>query len=118
MYAVFEQVFAGHEDSVLCGVFGFSDETPNMVLTGSADSTVRVWSARTGKCRHTFRHRSDVNWFHEGVAIVSIAAHPTRRMFIAGGGGWHSSFVLSPISRCENESIENIFTCGIKSKWY
>ena len=44
-------VFAGHEDAVSCGGFTGSGKA---IVTGSADSTVRLWNPKTGTCTHTF----------------------------------------------------------------
>jgi WD40 repeat protein len=45
------QVFAGHQGEVTCGAFSGNGK---LVLTGSADGSIRVWNPKTGTCAFTF----------------------------------------------------------------
>jgi len=70
------QVFAGHEDSVTCGLF-----TPDgrNVATGSSDGTVRVWAPKKGTCKHTFQGHG----FHDG-PVTCLAASPDGTTLLSG----------------------------------
>jgi len=72
----FMQVFTGHEGRVHCGGF-----TPNgkLVVTGSEDSTLRVWDPQTGKCKHKF----EGHLWHKD-AVVAIGMHHKRPLVITG----------------------------------
>ena len=68
---------------ILCGFFS---PTGKQVLTGSADGTVRVWQAKTGACKSTFKD-AKTGFFEEGVAVVSLAMHPDSAKKVALAGG-------------------------------
>ncbi|KAF4319461.1 hypothetical protein BBO99_00005293 [Phytophthora kernoviae] len=50
-----------------------------MIVTGSSDTTVRVWNPKTGECNHVFRGHGS----HEG-PITFISCHPTQPLTISG----------------------------------
>ena len=58
------QVFSGHEDAVTCGDF---DPSGRIVVSGSADSRVRVFNPKTAACLHAFSMEGPVN---------VVACHP------------------------------------------
>lgn len=63
--------FRGHSADVLCS--SFTESNPNVFITGSCDSTAKVWDIRTGACTQTFfSHEADINsieFFPDGVAF-------------------------------------------------
>ncbi|KAL7064188.1 hypothetical protein AAHC03_04565 [Spirometra sp. Aus1] len=48
------QVLEGHTGSVLCLQY-----EGNLLISGSSDSSVRLWDLSTGECLHTLRHHSE-----------------------------------------------------------
>ena len=71
-----EQVFAGHEDEVTCGMFTSNGRS---VVTGSLDGTCRVWNPKDGTCRHQFQ---GYQWHETG--IISMDVHPTQPLVATG----------------------------------
>nr|VZI20056.1 unnamed protein product [Spirometra erinaceieuropaei] len=49
-----ELVLEGHTGSVLCLQY-----EGNLLISGSSDSSVRLWDLSTGECLHTLRHHSE-----------------------------------------------------------
>jgi WD40 repeat protein len=49
-----------------------------MIVTGSSDSTVRIWNPKIGDCVHVFRGQD----FHEG-PICSVVCHPTQPLMLS-----------------------------------
>ncbi|VDK48862.1 unnamed protein product, partial [Dibothriocephalus latus] len=47
-------VLEGHTGSVLCLQY-----EGNLLISGSSDSSVRLWDLSTGECLHTLRHHSE-----------------------------------------------------------
>ncbi|SPO28971.1 related to UTP15 - nucleolar protein, component of the small subunit processome [Ustilago trichophora] len=63
-------VFEGHDDYVRSSVF--SPDNPALMLSGSYDSTVKLWDARMGGCAMTMNH---------GAPVEDVLVYPT------GAGG-------------------------------
>lgn len=79
------KTLVGHSDRVRAAMW--HPEIPSLALTGSWDSTIRLWDVRTGSCIGIFPlHRADV---------YQIAAHPSR------------PFTLASVSR---DSTTRVFT--------
>lgn len=72
-------VLAGHEGAVTAGTF---DGKGKLAVTGSDDGTLRVWAPGTGECKRVVR---GAGWFAAGQPVVSIAAHPSKPLVLAGG---------------------------------
>lgn len=50
-----DSVLVGHEREVWCCAFSSDGKT---LASGSVDATARLWTMKTGKCAHTFRHNN------------------------------------------------------------
>ena len=74
-------MFAGHEDSVLCGSFTLNNKA---VLTGSADGSVRLWNPKTGTCTHTYnKFEQGVGPWHAG-PVTCMKTHHVEPLLITG----------------------------------
>lgn len=66
------QVFAGHEGEVTCGGF---EGGGKLLVSGSEDGSVRLWSPKTGSAVHVFSGLGH----HEGAPVNALAFHPEVR---------------------------------------
>lgn len=81
-------VLRGHTGSVLCCTFS---PCGRFLVTGSADSTLRVWSASSGRALHTWRGENQIR---------SVAFSPCGRMLACGGAS--RSVSVFPWGKCQS----------------
>jgi WD40 repeat protein len=72
-------VLAGHEGAVTAGTF---DGKGKLAVTASDDGSLRVWAPGTGECKLVVRGGG---WFPPGEPVVSIVAHQSKPIVLAGG---------------------------------
>ena len=61
-------VSKGHTDGLFS--VAFHPTNPNVLATGSADTTVKIWNRKTGECTMTLKGHTD--------QVLSVAFHPTN----------------------------------------
>ncbi len=73
-----EKVFrdGSHTDAVMC--LAWNSEFRQLLASGSADHTVKVWDMTTRSCSHTFTHHTD--------KVQCVLWHPTEAHILASGG--------------------------------
>jgi F-box and WD-40 domain protein 1/11 len=54
LFRIFKQILTGHTGSVLC--LQYDDK---VIISGSSDSTVRVWDVKTGEMTNTLIHHCE-----------------------------------------------------------
>mmetsp|Transcript_48422 Transcript_48422/g.95929 ORF Transcript_48422/g.95929 Transcript_48422/m.95929 type:complete len:1007 (+) Transcript_48422:70-3090(+) len=78
------RTFKAHQMPVLCMAY---DRTGTLVVTGSADRTIRVWDMAGGFCTHSFRDHTDIIrsvQFHpdpQRLQVISTSEDNTIRIF-------------------------------------
>ena len=99
------RVFSGHSDSVKCAAISPDGK---YLLTGSADTTIKLWGMDTGKEVHTFVGHTDeivrVTFLPDGKSMVSGSADTTVKLWdIATGREIYT--LQSHLDRLESVSI-------------
>ncbi len=75
--AVEKHVLDKHEKGVTCLAFSPNEEQANLLLSGSADHTVKLWDADTGKEKKSWKGHKD--------EVRSLAFAADGRSFVSGG---------------------------------
>ena len=81
-----ERILAGHGDAVTAGSFSHDGK---VVITGSQDQKVIVWSPKSGQPVGTIIAKNQRGFHNAGITCIST--HPSRRIFISGaedGSAW------------------------------
>lgn len=73
-----------HADAVMC--LDWNSEHRNMLLSGSADHTVKIWDITTQSCMHTLMHHSD--------KVQCAVWNPVESTIFATGGFDHDVAVV------------------------
>jgi U3 small nucleolar RNA-associated protein 15 len=82
--------FSGHTDYVRSG--SFLPSSPHQILTGSYDSTVKLWDTRTGNAEMTMAH--------DGYAVEAVLPYPSGGMVLSAGGPVVRVWDLAAGGRC------------------
>ena len=90
----------GHENSVLCAAISYNGQ---LIASGSADKSIKLWDTRTGVCMHTLRG-------HNG-PITCIDFSPDCTKLASSSGRHDKSIILWALS---NEEA-SIFSCTYHS---
>jgi len=73
-----------HTGQIPFGAAAF-DQAGDILVTGSADKTVRLWSASDGKLKHTIYLPAGPD---DNGAVSAVAVSPDGKIVAAGGVGW------------------------------
>ena len=98
--------FEGHEQDVM-SIRCLQDMNPNIFISGSCDSTAKVWDSRTSECTMTLRgHNNDINAvdiFQDGYSFATGSDDSSVRIFDMRS--------MSELSSFRSENI----LCGVTS---
>jgi WD40 repeat protein/ankyrin repeat protein len=79
----------GHSCGVTC--VQFNPMNVDQIVSGSLDSTVKVWSVSSGQCQQTFRHTGEVKcvaWAMDGTMLASGSVDKRERTWSEEKEGW------------------------------
>lgn len=106
--------FSGHEDEVLSAQF--SPNGGKLIISSSADKTIRVWSPVKNNCVSIIKKKNASINFHEA-AINTFALHHSQPLCISGdleGKVCYSNYQTGEVGGClgtHADSVESITFC-------
>ena len=75
---------------------------PNLLVSGSADTTIKLWDIETETCKHSYTHHKD--------KVGALAWHPTEATILLSGGS-DKLVIASDVRTTSSASTSRQFKC-------